>query len=389
MRIPRLLVPWGLSALLFSAAHADPIPSSPIGKVIAVYPDRDTTKFIVESRDPMVAGRMVYVGPDSVPVTLGDLLSRTEQYHYYGASVPGKPKIDKGDAVSSEKKSSGASALQFRIEEKYVFEQKRRAAITAVQGVHAMIDRGTLHEVRERDIYRLYDSSGRYKGLLEVAGLGDLQSSGKLYNRLEDRRRNALTARPGDRAVFAGQRKLFALGLMGGIRSTNETVINEKETTFGGGLLWNVTFQDGWGAEVLFGGFSREGKGKIETFSGPFFTLENLDQGSRTAKFIAPIWLKKNFFYPSVVSPFLGAGLSLFTGKNEYSRFVPGSTEVKGSKTVTTVVPVLGGGVEFFPGRFFRPRIEARYFRGPKIDAGGNIYNTESLFYSFGFLTAW
>lgn len=358
------------------------------GKIITSYVDRNTTKMVIEAREPLVAGRNVYVGPKSIPVTVDDLLSRSKGLYYYSAKAAGKVEIEKGAEIRTQptRELKTPSILSLTIKETYTFEQKRRAEITAVQGNRAMIDRGTLHEVRERDLYRIYDSSGRYKGLLEVRGIGDLQSSGILYNALEDFRRGSLSTQPGDRAIFRGQRKLFGLGLVGGIRGRRDFIFNGREENFGVGLIWNVTFRDGWGAEIFFGGFARDGEGH-NNFPIPPWEY-HFESNTRRALFIAPIWLKKNFFYPFVVSPFLGAGLSLFVGKNDYRVLAP-DIDINEKKKVTTVVPVLGAGIELFPARFFRPRFDVRWFGGPKIEAAGNTYDTKSVFYSFGFLTTW
>ncbi len=362
-----------------------------LGKTLVVYPDNNTTKLILETTEALVSGRQVYLGPQRVAVTVGELLSRAGPQYYYSASVPGRPKIENGDAVSGEAPVTDAgatttlavpSALTLQIKEHYTFEPKRRGEVTAVQGDHAMVDRGSLHEVRERDIYRVYDSSGRYKGLLELRGVGDRQSSGKLYNALEDFRRDAKKTAPGDRVVFAGQRKLFGLGLEGGLMAKKDFVGQGREENFGGGLLWSITLPDGWGAEILFGAYGRNGRSRMSVVPAP--GVRTLD---RQALFIAPTWVKKNFFYPSVVSPFLAAGAAVFTGRNQWVSSGAATFDENVSKS--GVVPMLGAGVEFFPGRFLRPRFDIRYFAGPDITAGSNTFYTESVFYSIGFLTTW
>lgn len=379
-------------AVLFavaSVARAEEA-AAPLGKAISVYYNQNTTLLILETREPLVTGKQVYMGSGRVAVTVGELLSRSGPQYYYGASVPGRPKVETGDVVglAPPVTDGGPSllptptALNLQIKEHYTFEPKRLGEVTAIQGEHAMIDRGSLHEVRERDIYRVYDSSGRYKGLLELRGIGDRQSSGKLYNALEDFRRDARKTAPGDRVVFAGQRKLFGLGFAGGLMARKEYVGQANEENFGGGLLWSVTFPDGWGAEVLFGAYGRTGKSKMSVASGPGIqTLE------RRALFIAPFWAKKNFFYPSAVSPFVAAGASVFSGHHKWVSTTANAFDE--NKSAAGLVPMLGAGVEFFPGRFFRPRFDVRYFAGPKITAGSSTYNTESVFYSLGFLTTW
>lgn len=364
------------------------------GRVIAVYADRNTTKLVIESREPLVAATSVYAGPGEVEVTLGDVLSRSGELYYFSASVAGKAEIKVGDEVLTrhERRLETPNPLRLRLSESYTFEQKRRAEVTAVSDGRAMIDRGTLHEVRERDLYRVYGPDGRTKGLLEIRGIGDLQSSGVLYNALEDRRRDALRTAPGDRAVFAGQRKLFALGLAGGGMAGAEQVLGRAETTFGGGLLWDLVFRDGWGVEVLFGGYYRELI--VNRFPKKIFGQSSTDETvRRSALFFAPVWIKKNFFYPSVVSPFVAAGVSPYRARLWYRRahfIASGGSDITEDEDETFgVAPVLGTGVEFFPARFFRPRFEVRWFDAPALRAGRESFYPGMTVYSLGFFTTW
>lgn len=364
------------------------------GRVIAVYPDRNTTKLVIESREPLVAATNIYAGPDEVEVTLGDVLSRSGELYYFSASVAGKADIKTGDAVITkrERRLETTNPLRLKLSESYTFEQKRKAEVTAVQDGRAMIDRGTLHEVRERDLYRVYGPDGRYKGLLEIRGIGDLQSSGVLYNALEDRRRDALRTVPGDRVVFAGQRKLFALGLAGGGMAATERVLGRPETTFGGGLLWDLVFRDGWGVEALFGGYYRELI--VNRFPPRIPGQSHTDESvRRSALFLAPVWLKKNFFYPSVVSPFVAAGISPVRARLWYRRAhfnaLGGSDITEDEDETFGVAPVLGTGVEFFPARFFRPRFEVRWFDAPALRAGRESFYPGMTVYSLGFFSTW
>lgn len=362
-------------------------------KVIASFNDRQSTKLIIESRQPLVSGRPVYIGPERITASLGDLLSRSDPVYYYGAVIAGKKDIPSGTGVSLDGPTGelpptllkDPKIQSFKLSERYTFDQKRLGEVTAMQGDRAMIDRGTMHEVQERDLYRVYDSSNHYKGMLEIHGMGDFQSSGRLYNRLEDFNRRAVWTAPGDRVEFVGQRKLFALGVVGAVRNGRQKILNRSEEAFGAGLLWNVTFQDGWGAEALFGVYSRGGNAEMTsgTFPNQVYEKNEVD-----AKFILPIWFKKNFFYPSTVSPFLAVGASFLRATNSYQAI--SSTSVSDEeKKIFTVVPVLGGGIEFFPGRFFRPRIEIRYFKAPALRAGASTLYMESVFYGAGVATSW
>lgn len=49
--------------------------------------------------------------------------------------------------------------------------KKKNAVVTVVEGDKILINRGSLHEVDKRDIYKIYDVHGKYKGMLELRGV--------------------------------------------------------------------------------------------------------------------------------------------------------------------------------------------------------------------------
>lgn len=391
-------------------AQEAPSTDGPVkAKVLTAYTRNNTTKLVIESNGPLVSGRNVYVGSKAVPVTVDELLSRTENDYYYNASASGKLDINRDDIVNFEQPKAPfvlpiPGVVTVAIKEHYTFEQKDKGEITAVQGDRAMIDRGSLHEVRERDLYKIYDPAGKYKGLLELRGIGDYQSQGKVYTPLSQRLRHRdVPARIGDRVTFAGQRKLFGLGCQGGVRTSNDVFLGKAEQSFAGGLIWDLTFPAGWGVEMLFGTYGRSADASYNAAFGPgvFPPFNNsprlsyeIDRNVSTY-YIAPIWLKKNLFYPSVVSPFVAVGLSFVRVRNHYKAvFLDRANGLNDftseeTKNANTVAPTLGLGVEFFQARFFRPRLEVRYFNGPRVTAAGNTYATDSIYVSAGFLSTW
>lgn len=368
-------------------------------KIIAAYIDRNTTKLVLESHTPLVSGSFVYGGEKEVPITLDDLLSRSGDLYYYSASTPGRQRLGDRDRVvtSRSRRIETPSVLRLKIEESYNFEEKRYGEVTAVQEGRAMIDRGTLHRVRERDVYRVFDDSGSFKGLLEIGGIGDLQSSGTLYNRFLDRKRRVSTTEPGDRVVFAGQRKLFALGLMGATSLSPSGVLSATESIYGGGLAWDIMFRDGWGFEIVFGANQKILSANRETETIVPIATRHIDRQRVESRIVhfAPLVLKKNLFFPAVVSPFLVAGGSVYRATLSYSRvFV-----VQGGPGQTTTFnyedsrvgfsPIFGGGLDFFPARLIRPRIDARWYAGPKLKAGHITMPTQTLYLSMSIFTAW
>lgn len=375
-----------------TAAAPEPEPPAagqPI-RIIEVYQDGGSTKFVIQSRQPLVTGRPVYLGLREETATIGPLLSRTGDVHYYSASAPGKLRIQPGDAVRFKKTEKVAlpEAVLRALSASHGYEQKSVAEITAVQDDRLMIDKGTLHEIHERDLYRIIDASGTEKGLLEVRGIGDLQSSAIFYN-LEGARAGAgLSTRPGDYAVYLGQRRLFGLGLVGGTYFKRAQTLYRFDQGSGGGLLWSMTAYNGWGLEALFGYYNRTSSDITVTNKGNTFEEANV-RDERSARFIMPIWVKKNFRYPKLISPFVAAGVYLFDGKhtNETRDRYIGTVLEQNSRR--GVYPTAGFGVEFFPARFFRPRVEVRQFWGPHVIARGNAFRTNSTFYSLGVLTSW
>ena len=368
------------------------VPSQmPALRVVDAYTDGGTTKVVIQSAQPLVLGRSLYVGPAEIPVTVDALLARSGGVHYYSASTPGKDRVSRGDVVRFEAstKPTLPQALLRSLRASHGYEQKSVAEITAVQGDRVMIDKGTLHEVHELDLYRIYDGSGSLKGSLEVRGIGDLQSSAKFQLEWKDKKRPAPVVEPGDYALFIGQRRLFGLGLVVGSRLERTQMLYSYDNSAGGGLLWSMTFYNGWGLEALFGYYDRSGK-ETSSENPNDFNAKASTVDERSAKYIAPIWLKKNFFYPSLVSPFAGAGVYWLDGRHLHQTLGVSGIPVAGETKVDHgVYPVVGAGLEFFPARFFRPRIEVRHFFAPDMTALGNVFRAQSTFYSLGVLTTW
>lgn len=367
-------------------------------KVIAVYFDRNTTKLVIEARHPFVAGNPVFVGPTEIEAVLQDLLSRSQGLYYYAASIPEHVTVNKNDLVVTQKARvmEAASALQLKISETYTFESKRRGEVTAVQDGRAMIDRGTLHEVRERDIYRVLDASGARKGFIEIRGIGDLQSSGVLYNRVEDRNKLALQTAPGDRVVFMGQRKLFSLGAFTGIRVNKNEEFGGTERGNARGLIWNLMFRNGWGFEAVFGEITRSIAGSgLDQIPRPFGVVGEYRQRiDETASYSFPVAIKKNFLFPSIASPFVLAGAAYYRAGIDYSKT---ANDPSGGKMYTNswsastrgIAPMLGAGVELFPARLIRLRVDVRRFTGPTIHANDKTLSAEQTFVSFGIFSGW
>jgi len=240
--------------------EAAPPPVTPKGiSVIEAYQDGGSTKFVLQSPQPLVVGQPVFAGPAETMITVGEMLSRKGGIYLYPASVPGWSTVKSGDAVLVEKTAKGGvpEAVARSLRAAGGVEQKEVAEITAVQGGRLIIDKGTLNEVHERDLYRIIDSSGNFKGFLEVRGIGDTQSSA-VFSKVGWTYKKTPPPVPGDYGVFLGQRRLFGLGVVAGAAQRKQ-MLHAFDETKGGGLLWSLRFYDGWGVEALFGRYERTG----------------------------------------------------------------------------------------------------------------------------------
>ncbi len=375
-----------------SAAPADPRPQAGGGglRIIEAYQQGGSTHFIIQSDRPLVTGRSLYLGLKEDAVTIGPVISRTGDTHYISASAPGKLNVKPGDPVHLMKTRPLAlpEAVLRALSVRHGYEQKSVAEIIAVQNDRVMIDKGTLHEIHERDLFQVMDASGVRKGTLEVRGIGDFQSSA-LTNQAGARSGAGLPVQPGDFAVFIGQRRLFGLGLVGGTRNKRTQTLHAFDSSVGGGLLWSLTGHNGWGLEALAGAYLRDSQDSTAVNpSDPVDRRISVD--SRSARYLVPIWLKKNLFYPSLVSPFVAAGLYWFDGSHSFDLLQSNRVSLgRENKVRHGVYPVIGAGVELFPTRFFRPRLEVRHFVAPTLTARGNRFHATSTFYSVGVLTSW
>lgn len=371
---------------------ADAMPEDGVGmRILEAYQDGGSTRFIIQSRQPLVTGRSLYLGLKEEAVTIGPIMSRTGGTYYVAASAPGRLSIKPGDSVRLEKTRpvSLPEAVLRALSASHGYEQKRVAEVLAVQGDRVMIDKGTLHEVHERDLYRIIDASGTLKGSLEVRGIGDFQSSA-LTNLAGARGGAGLPVQPGDYAVFIGQRRLFGLGLIGGTRNKRTQTLYAFDSSAGGGLLWSLSAYNGWGIEAVAGAYLRDSQDST-VVNGDNFLLKENTRDNRSARYLAPVWVKKNFFFRSLVSPYAAGGLYWFEGSHSFD-VILGSNLVslgRENKQRHGFYPVLGMGVEFLPTRFFRPRLEVRHFVAPTLEARGNKFAASSTFYSVGVLTSW
>lgn len=395
-----------ITALLsLSDLHAQP----PLGWVLDAFTKGDITFLTLKLREKDMQGHVVRIGEKDFAV-VGPLSHEEGGLFFYEASAPGQIFPKKGTVITEIPTGVPGETPKTTVylrTRKIPFAPKRMGKITAVEDKKILFDRGSLHMVHERDIYAVYDSSGRYKGKYEVQGIGDMQAIGKVFT--------GKGVEEGDRVVFLGQRKLFNLGIVAGYDVTphrepihghfpsnagflaGSAAGGQRDTSIiGGGLVWSHTFLNGWGWEMVLGvyninladaGIGPPVKGKTDGFGR---TFDNSTE-DRTTYFILPTWVRKNFFYPRWFSPYVGAGLSIMYAQGTRRHVFNNDSTSSGledsfeKSTIILPAPVVGGGIELWPGKFFHPRIEARYFIAPSLLGRPD----RPLYIGVGFLTSW
>lgn len=196
------------SLLATQKIYAANVSLAEIGKVIGVYRRGKSLIVTLETSLKLPTGLVVYIGEErKVPAILKDNYKSSETSLVYEATVAKQLDIAEGEKVFVEGEIKGKGAdVYIKLDRRAVFLPKTEGQVLASYGSQVHIDRGSLHEVRERDIYAVYDSSGRYKGKTEMRGIGDNQSIGQLYTGTKKE------VEPGDTVKFLGQRKFFGLG---------------------------------------------------------------------------------------------------------------------------------------------------------------------------------
>jgi len=250
--------------------------------------------------------------------------------------------------------------------EKALKKGKKYGEVTRVEGNLVEIDKGAIHKVRERDVYIVYDSSGNYKGKIEIGAIADAISIGRSYEI-----KKGIKIKKGDRSIYRGQRKVYEIGL----EYANDLGLFSEKVT-GPGVVFRYTFRGGWGFKLLITYFYQRKIDYINSFEEYFFADSEL---------IIPFGFEKYFFYPYWVSPYIGVELGYgrsWFGYRKYPTYEEPEISEKVSKRI--VSPVLNLGVRFsnFPLIW---GIGVRYFCGPELHLREREYKMEFLF-PFGFI---
>lgn len=271
--------------------------------------------------------------------------------------------------------------------------EKREATIFRVKEQYMEVDKGSLNNVEKRDVYEVYDSSGHFKGLTEMEGVGEQRSIGYAYSKKKN-----VSMEPGDTVKYRGQRKFLEFGLMFG----SDFKRRQVDTFSGGGLLWKWNARGGWGIDFLWASFRKETDKKMGVLDAAGDSQETL---SSKYAITCPIGVRKYFHYPTVVSPFLGGGVAWFSGKFKsdtfQNRWVPlnyGTTSTgymvkdqiaSDEAEKSGVIPYALTGVELFSGWRVHLNLEARYFYTPALKGKAHNLKDKPTIFSAMVTTTW
>jgi hypothetical protein len=367
-----------------------------IGKVTSVF-QRDKQSIIVVELDTKLPPGIVIVLEKDVKAVLGDLYKSDGNIYTYQAIVSGRGKIEKGTKVfiPGKKETEGAE-VYLKLERHVSFEPKKQGKVLAVYGPQVHIDRGSLHEVHDRDIFAIYDSSGVFKGNTEAQAVGDYETITRLSTDEKVR------IKPGDTVVHIGTRRYYGSGIFWGTSfpqgsSRPETGrlnnrINVKTSPIddyhwfsnqqkledsvnmgdgSGGLLWEWMFKSGLGVQWFLGGYTYTCNKfyyyRWNTLDNKLLLLTACEE--MNVDIYSPIVIKKNFNYPKAISPYLGIGACWY--KSHFLRYeylyrydISSSGELvnvrkEAALNYINIFPVIG--VEFFSSNAMHLVVDAKY----------------------------
>ncbi|MFH2070070.1 MAG: hypothetical protein ABIJ11_02500 [Elusimicrobiota bacterium] len=341
-----------------------------IGKVSGVYRRGKGLIVTVELELKLPIGLVVYIDKDrQIPAILGDHHGIEQNKHIYEGTVAKQVEIATGEKVYAVgEKKQGTTEVYLKLDRKALFVPKKEGHVLASYGRQVHIDRGSLHEVRERDIYAIYDSSGKYKGKIELAGIGDHQAIGKLYT---DTKKEI---GPGDTVKYLGQRRFFGLGVYGSVDMNSVvnvfgSIVDKSEKRVearSGGLLWWWTFTNGWGINWIW----MSHHSSLET-EKKYFKMN----------YWFPLTIRKHFFYPSWISPYIGCSFGwLEVGFGE---------QFGGAKWYKNIFLSPTTGLELFQTKLFHVSFNANYITAPEMEHSDEKFQYSVWIVSFGITTNW
>jgi len=384
------------------------VPLVEIGKVENLYRRGKDTILSIKINTKLPTGTMVYISKE-FPAVVGDMYNEEEGFYFYEATIYGKVEIKPGEIVYAIGEKKGTEVYLKLEKYREALSPKKQGQVISAYKERVQIDRGSLHEVRERDIYAVYGADGKLKAKIETSAIGDRESVGKIYSQ------KGIKIDPGDRVVHLGQRKFFGFGVhYGGSRwdFTDTEQGGRWKSVYkfitGGGLLYSWVFPGGWTMQWLWGtyfGFDNYEESYSDNKTSKYYNTQIFEM---LVSF--PFWVRKNFFYPSWFSPYLGFGIGIFTCsyKHDYSIVYESETQTgtfriderrviwEKEKTPFPIVPFPVIGIELFSSRMLHFFLDAKYFYSPWVKARSNPagypdkkHTYQEWVFSAGFTTNW
>lgn len=363
-----------ITALYCFALEANLWAQSSIGKIVDSYLQGTTTHMMIESNRMLNTSQPVYLH-GGIPIAVREVMSirETEGVYYYRAYTPEKVRILPGESIFLEPLKKDSRLPEF--ERKAIFLKKKYATVTLVEEDKVLVNRGSLHNVDKRDVYRVFDQNGKIKGEIELYGIGDFLSAGSYRYPVEFGGKGE-SFHEGDSAVFVGNRKVIGLTPFHfvlyqqagkGLRLGADAAIYQGL----GITTWSFILRKGNIFEWMIGAVAAE-----KTYS-------NL--GTLTSEHRFPFWFRKTFFYPSFISPSLSFGFSFY--RNELIEKKDKTNTALGP--INSLGPLLGAGVEFFTSSAIHLRLDGHYYPTPSRTFNDKKYRTDALFLLGGISINW
>ncbi|OGS21550.1 MAG: hypothetical protein A2252_07335 [Elusimicrobia bacterium RIFOXYA2_FULL_39_19] len=273
---------------------------------------------------------------------------------------------------------------------------KKEGIVRRVEKDLVEIDKGSIHKVRERDLYKVYDSTtGGYKGVLEVQAIADAVSIGKNYDS-----KTALIS-SNDKIVYCGQRKIFGFGPMigGSVSNTKDYTKEPFDFEKGAnpncvGLLMEWTFSRAWSIQWLLGQYIYS-----KNIPTGFWDSQNKYIRKNDAfsfELDCPLTIKKKLFYPSWFSPNYGLGVGYFKSSFEtshnYNDYLNGMYVIEKNDSAKNAYCLIypAFGIELFSSNLVHVIFDAKYIY-PLVPLRGTTedHSWSGWIFSTGMTTNW
>lgn len=157
------------------------VPLVEIGKVENSYKRGKNTIVSIKVNTKLPIATMIYISKE-IPAIVGDMYHEEEGFYFYEAEISGKGEITPGEIVYAIGEKKGTEVYLKLEKYREVFTPKKQGQVISAFKERVHFDRGSLHEVKERDIYAVYGADGKLKAKIESSGIGDRESIGQIYS---------------------------------------------------------------------------------------------------------------------------------------------------------------------------------------------------------------